>query len=144
MDRLANGRFAPGNQLGRRFVPGQSGNPAGRPRRGERSVREWINALQDCLQPELEAIARDPALPVNQRVAAGQWLHAITPPPDLAELEGLLTGEESVGSLKQRGVNLRVIKSYRQRSNQEGGHRATIVLRDVRGPAFDRITKRCG
>jgi hypothetical protein len=31
-DRAARGRFAPGNKLGRRFQPGQSGNPGGLPK----------------------------------------------------------------------------------------------------------------
>jgi hypothetical protein len=31
-NKRQNGKFAPGNKLGNRFKPGQSGNPAGRPK----------------------------------------------------------------------------------------------------------------
>jgi hypothetical protein len=31
-NKRADGKFAPGNKLGRKFEPGQSGNPAGRPK----------------------------------------------------------------------------------------------------------------
>jgi Family of unknown function (DUF5681) len=33
VNRRRSGQFAPGNQEGKKFEPGESGNPAGRPRR---------------------------------------------------------------------------------------------------------------
>jgi len=40
----ATGRFVPGNKIGNRFKPGESGNPLGVPP-GKRHIRETLNAL---------------------------------------------------------------------------------------------------
>lgn len=144
MNHNLNGRFANGNTLGRRYAPGHSGNPAGRPRRGGRSVREWINALQDHTAPQLRRIAGNDKLPANQRAAATQWLAAIKPLPDIADYEGLLTGKETLDDLKTRGVDTQAIRAFRSRTTPSGGHVAVIELRDPHcfARSLDRILER--
>jgi hypothetical protein len=62
-----------------RWKPGQSGNPAGRPRCGA-VVRDWLNifAAQEATATDLEAIVADPSAPVTKVAAARAMLRATT------------------------------------------------------------------
>ena len=53
-DQLANGRFAKGNKLGRRYQPGQSGNPGGNHRRTPKVSHAYARLLA-MTAAELEA-----------------------------------------------------------------------------------------
>ena len=48
-------KFQPGNKLGKKFQPGQSGNPAGRPPRWKRLARA-IDAADDPFLPRESAM----------------------------------------------------------------------------------------
>jgi hypothetical protein len=70
-----NGKLL-GGVTGKGFMPGQSGNPTGRPTAGA-TVREWYNQMQGLTVAELQAINADSAAPVAKVAAANQWLRGI-------------------------------------------------------------------
>jgi hypothetical protein len=49
-NKRRNGQFAPGNKLGNRFKPGETGNPAGRPKRTK--LTEALTAKMAEIAPE--------------------------------------------------------------------------------------------
>jgi hypothetical protein len=61
----------------RRFTPGKSGNPAGRPSAGA-SVKEWFNQMSAWTESKVKKAADDPKASVAKRAAAGRWLDAIS------------------------------------------------------------------
>jgi hypothetical protein len=59
-----------------RWKPGQSGNPAGRPKAAGSSIREWLNIMTDWSTRELQAVLDDPEAPSAKATAARMWKHA--------------------------------------------------------------------
>jgi hypothetical protein len=59
-NKRANGTFAPGNKLGNRFKPGESGNPQGRPK---------ITLLSEALRAQLSEVMPNERT-VAERIAA--------------------------------------------------------------------------
>lgn len=55
------------------WKPGQSGNPAGRPRNAGASIIEYFTLLQGKTEAEVKALARDKSLAVEKRTAARYW-----------------------------------------------------------------------
>jgi hypothetical protein len=64
-----NGKFAPGNSLGKKFPPGTSGNPSGRPK---------LTRLTDALREQLAEINPDvPEKTIAERIARALIREAI-------------------------------------------------------------------
>ena len=59
-----------------KFKPGQSGNPAGRPRAGL-SFREWFNVMAEWTVAEVSAVARDKKAPCAKVACARVMLSAM-------------------------------------------------------------------
>ena len=68
VNRLSGGRFALGNKIGRRFKPGQSGNPKGRP--PERPLTALLRETLDANDGEL---IRSIVLVAVERAVAGDF-----------------------------------------------------------------------
>lgn len=99
------------------FQPGQSGNPAGRPPNGGRSLRERCNDFlhQGLLEAQLVKIAKNKKAPPVDRAAAIRILRQIED-PDLADFTPLLTGKKSLSQLRATGVRTNTIKKFKQKS----------------------------
>lgn len=57
------------------WLPGVSGNPAGRPNAGA-AVAEWYNQMEGWSLERLKKVAADPKAPSSQVAAAQQWLQS--------------------------------------------------------------------
>jgi len=128
--RKPRGRpFAEGNQLGRKFEPGQSGNPAGRPPSAGASIREWLNVMGQWSMYRVKAAARDEKATVLQRAAAVWWIEACRPVTDLADIEPALLGEKSLTELQAEGIDTRGIKRL-SISRTSRGYGYSVETRD--------------
>jgi len=80
--RGPDGRFAPGHSFGTdtRFVPGQSGNPGGRPA-GCTFPGRWLGALADETENDLRAVLDDQAASASKRAAARLLLDMLDADP---------------------------------------------------------------
>ena len=58
------------------FQPGESGNPAGRPKNAGQSIIEAINDLQGHTREQVKAVLDDPQQTVARVAAARVWWHA--------------------------------------------------------------------
>lgn len=123
-----------------RWVPGQSGNPAGRPSYGA-AVVEYINELHDTPEEELERIARDRALPPVKREAAISILTRLADAYDLADFEGLVSKGVTLSQLRDQGVPVRRLKKLTDRTSKSGSTRE-IELTERGDRAIDRILDR--
>lgn len=99
------------------FQPGQSGNPAGRPPNGGRSLRERCNDFlhQGLLEAQLVKIAKNKKAPPVDRAAAIRILRQLED-PDLADFTPLLNGKKSLAQLRATGVRTNTIKKFKQKS----------------------------
>ncbi len=68
LNRRADGKFATGNRIGRRFQPGQSGNPKGRP-----PERPLTALLRDTLDANDGELIRSIVLVAVERALAGDF-----------------------------------------------------------------------
>jgi len=128
--RKPRGRpFAEGNQLGRKFEPGQSGNPAGRPPSAGASIREWLNLMGQWPMHRVKAAARDENATVVQRAAAGLLVEACRPVTDLADIEPALLGEKSLTELQADGIDTRGVKRL-SISRASRGYGYSVETRD--------------
>lgn len=128
--RKPRGRpFAEGNQLGRKFEPGQSGNPAGRPPSAGASIREWLNIMGEWPMHRVKAAARDENATVVQRAAAGLLVEACRPVTDLADIEPALLGEKSLTELQADGIDTRGVKRL-SISRASRGYGYSVETRD--------------
>jgi hypothetical protein len=59
-----------------RFQPGQSGNPAGRPKNAGSSVREWVNQLAEMPLAEVRKVAESETEAPTKIMAAKQIIDA--------------------------------------------------------------------
>lgn len=129
-----------------RFQKGESGNPAGRKTAGA-YVREWLNVLaeKELSESELRAIARDKAAPWTKRTAAERILRTLEA-GDLADMEPVLDGVETLTDLRNRGINTEVVKKMKvkTRTTDDGAREVDreIELHDRAGEDFDRILDR--
>lgn len=129
------------------MAPGQSGNPAGRPKRGA-VVEEWLDQMSDWTADDLIAAVKDRKSPQAKVEAAIQSLHA-RELPDLADFQPYLDGA-TLDDLRKRGIDTRSVKKAKVRkrthTDKDGGSIETvereIELHDRSGPAFDRIMDR--
>ncbi len=68
--QTVNGKFAPGNSLGKKFPPGTSGNPSGRPK---------TTRLTDALREQLAEISPEvPEKTIAERIARALIREAIS------------------------------------------------------------------
>lgn len=70
----ANGEFAAGNTIGKQWKPGESGNPAGRPKNVGRSIVERMNDMAGFNTDQLFEIAEDKKAPITDVAAARRLL----------------------------------------------------------------------
>jgi hypothetical protein len=75
VDRAGKGGIVP--PVEHQFKFGNRANPLGRPAAGL-SIIEFINELQNHTRAELRAVSKDPRVPANKRVAAKEWLRALS------------------------------------------------------------------
>jgi hypothetical protein len=129
-----------------RFQRGRSGNPTGRPRSGGSSVIEFINAMcaAELTESDLRAIAQDPDEKCARRSAAIRMIRTLEN-GDIADFWPLLTGRESLESLRASGVNTDAIRRFKYRRIPiKGGfvEVCEIELFDRSGKDFDRVCDR--
>lgn len=74
-EQRGNAQKRLGGCTGKGFMPGQSGNPAGRPSAGA-AVREWWNQMQGWSTEQIQSVINDPSASVSKIAAAQQWLKA--------------------------------------------------------------------
>ncbi|MDB5320579.1 MAG: hypothetical protein JWN40_2210 [Phycisphaerales bacterium] len=133
------------------FKPGESGNPRGRQSAGT-TLKEWVNvfATSELTAEQVRRIARDAKAPWTKRAAAERVLRTLEH-GDLAEMEALLDGKQSLQELNAAGVNTEVIKKIKVRRRTiptgEGKPPEVEVEREVElhdraGEDFDRICDR--
>jgi hypothetical protein len=132
------------------FKPGESGNPRGRQSAGL-SLKEWINAFatRELTAEQIRRIARDPKAPWTKRAAAERVLRTLEH-GDLAEMEALLDGRQTLQELQAAGVNTEVIKKVKVRRKTLFSDGAAVgeeverevELHDRAGEDFDRICDR--
>jgi len=127
------------------WLPGVSGNPRGRPTAGM-AIQEWFNQLSDADEVELRRVASDKGAPASKRQAALQHLDALRV-PDLADIEAITDGTESLTAARARGIVTSDIRKIKvRRSTTPDG--VEVVEREVelhpekRGEALDRIMDR--
>ena len=132
------GIYKAGRDANGRFLPGVSGNPAGRPTAGG-SILEWIDLLvsQDATEADLITISRDKSAPVAKRAGALRLLRMVEQ-PDMADFEAVLEDKETLAQARKRGVRTDVIKKVEK--TKDGGRR--VELYDRSGDDFDRILDR--
>jgi hypothetical protein len=56
--------------------PGETHNPAGRPKSAGLSIREWMNEMQEWPRSQIEAVMNDNDAPAAKRAAARCWFDA--------------------------------------------------------------------
>ena len=125
------------------WLPGVSGNPRGRPTAGM-AIQEWFNQLSDADEVELRRVASDKGAPASKRQAALQHLDALRV-PDLADIEAITDGTESLTAARARGIVTSDIRKIKvRRSTTPDG--VEVVEREVElhpelqwGHAFDRV-----
>lgn len=123
--------------------PGEVRNPKGRKTAGA-TIREWINSLaeQGLSEAKLRKVARDRKLPWPKRAAAERILRTLEV-GDLADMEAVLHGDQTLQDLRGSGVNTEVIKKIKVkvRTDSEGNQEVEreLELYDRAGVDFDRV-----
>jgi hypothetical protein len=69
-----NGKTTPGGIAGAGFLPGQSGNPGGRPRGLSRRVRELVGDDGEAIAVYMLSVMRDERARTADRLEAAKWL----------------------------------------------------------------------
>ncbi len=107
-NKRRDGKFAPGNTLGNRFPPGESGNPNGRPR---------VDSLTEALREQLAEAAN----PEDSRTVAEHLARALIKQGMKGNVAALaLIGDRCEGKPKQSlDVDLSV-KDWRAMARQHG------------------------
>jgi len=127
-----------------RFKPGQSGNPAGRPKNAGATCNEWLNQLaaDELTEDQLRQIASNAKLPWPKRAAALRALRALEH-ADVTDFINLIHSSDSeeltasLSDLRDRGVHTDAIKKLKPTE-----HGIEIELHDRSGEEFDRICDR--
>ncbi len=117
-NRRQNGTFSPGNKVGQRFAPGESGNPAGRPR---------LDSLTEALREQLAEAAN----PEDSRTVAEHLARALIKQGMKGNVAALsLIGDRCEGKPKQSlDVDLSV-RDWREMARSHG-----LSLDDVKREA---------
>jgi len=122
---------------------GEAPPRAGRPTAGA-TIREWINQLaaNESTEEQLREVARNKREPWTKRAAAERILRTLES-GDLADMEKVLEGEQTLSQLRESGTNTEIIKKIkvRHRTTKAGDHEVEreIELFDRAGSDFDRV-----
>ena len=130
-----------------RWRPGQSGNPAGRPRSAGATAAEWLNTFcaQDLTDADLRKIVRDRRTPHHKRIAAERLMHQLR--PRMADYEGLVDGTKTLADLEREGIDTSLVKKLKTRQELDAKGNVVAVTRElelhnVAGEEFDRVADR--
>jgi hypothetical protein len=108
--------------IGRRFAPGQSGNPGGRPKGIAATVKERVSA-EDVVAGFLE-VAQDPRAKASERIAAWRELadRGWGKAPAFAAIEGAdpLELDAIAGEVQAIADELRARRDARENPSGEG------------------------
>lgn len=119
------------------LYPAQKGNPGGpgRPPNAGRSIKEKMNDyVSQGLTREQLAKIRDSRLAKVADVAAAVRLLRMMEDPDIAEYANLIDGSADLMTLRERGIDTRSIRKFKQRSRQVAvgdGNFETVIDREI-------------
>lgn len=126
--------------LATRWKPGESGNPAGKPKNLGASLKDICNTLaaKGLRRVELKAIFDDEGEEDLVRTAAGKILGLR--PGDMKDFEGIITGAETLDAAHKAGVDTTQVKKIKRkkRTIKRGGDLPDEVEEETELELHDR------